>query len=69
MIALQKLWKCFLFNLKSFFHCQDIQILVFLINLKVYDINCLNKNLIIHFAWYLGKEKRYDTETLSIDRV
>ena len=37
---------------------------------KVYDvINCLNKNLIIHFAWCLGKEKRYDIETLSIDRV
>ena len=42
----------------------------FKINHKVYDIiNCLNKNLITHFVWYLGKEKRYDTETLSIDRV
>ena len=40
------------------------------INLKVYDvINCLNMNLITHFVWYLGKEKRYDIETLSIDRV
>ena len=40
------------------------------INLKVYDIiNYLNKNLITHFVWYLGKEKRYDIETLSIDRV
>ena len=40
------------------------------INLKVYDINnCLNKNLITHFVWYLGKEKRYDIETLSNDRV
>ena len=40
------------------------------INLKVYDIiNCLNKNLIIHFVWYLEKEKRYNIETLSIDRV
>ena len=40
------------------------------INLKVYDvINCLNKNLITHFVWYLEKEKRYDTEILSIDRV
>ena len=39
-------------------------------NLKVYDvINCLNKNLITHFVWYLEKEKRYDIETLSIDRV
>ena len=40
------------------------------INLKVYDvINCLNKNLIIHFVWYFGKEKSYDIETLSINRV
>ena len=40
------------------------------INLKVHDvINCLNKNSITHFVWYLGKEKRYDTETLSIDGV
>ena len=40
------------------------------INLKVYDvINCLNKNLITHFVWYLEKEKIYDIETLSIDRV
>ena len=27
-----------------------------------------NKNL-THFVWYLGKEKKYDIETLSIDRV
>ena len=40
------------------------------INLKVYDVNnCLNKNLIIHFVWYLEKKKRYDIETLSIDRL
>ena len=39
------------------------------INLKVYGvINCLNKNSITHFVWYLEKEKRYDIETLSIDR-
>ena len=39
-------------------------------NLKVYGIiNCLNKNLIIHFVWYLEKEKKYDIEILSIDRV
>ena len=37
-------------------------------NLKVYDvINCLNKNLITHFVWYLEKEIRCDIETLSID--
>ena len=39
------------------------------INLKVYDaINSLNKNL-RDFVWYHLKEKRYDIETLSIDRV
>ena len=32
-------------------------------------MNCLNKNLITYFVWYLKKEKRYDIETLSIDRV
>ena len=37
-------------------------------NLKVYDvINCLNENLIAHFAWYLEKEIRCDIENLSID--
>ena len=40
------------------------------INLKVHDvINCLNKNSITHFVWYLEKGKRYDFESLSIDRV
>ena len=39
-------------------------------NLKIYDvIDCLNKNLITHFGWYLGKEISCDIETLSIDRV
>ena len=38
-------------------------------NLKTYGvINCLSKNLITHFVWYLKKEIRCDTETLSIDR-
>ena len=32
-------------------------------------INCLNKNLIIHYVWYIEKEIRCDIETLSIDRV
>ena len=27
------------------------------------------KNLITHFVWYLEKEKSYDNETLSVDRV
>ena len=40
------------------------------INLKVYDVvKFLKENLIAHFVWYLEKEKRYDIETLSIDRV
>ena len=41
------------------------------INLKVYDVsNYLNKNtLITHFVLYIEKEKRYDIEPLSIDRV
>ena len=39
-------------------------------NLKVYDlIDCLSKNLIAHFVWYLEKQKRYDIETLSFGRV
>ena len=39
-------------------------------NLKVYEvINCLNKNLITYYIWYLEKEIRCDIETLSIDRV
>ena len=33
------------------------------INPKVYDvINCLNKNSVTNFVWYLEKEKRYDIE-------
>ena len=40
------------------------------ISLKVHDIiNCLNKNSITHFVWYLEKEKWCDIETLSIDGV
>ena len=87
MVALQKLWKIFLFHLKSSFRSRDIQIFVCLssplflpvshcfrdwskINFKVYDIvNCITKNSITHFVWYLEKEKRYDMETLAIDRV
>ena len=41
-----------------------------MINLKNYNhIQCLNKNLITYFIWHLEKEKRYDTETLSIDSI
>ena len=40
------------------------------INFEVNDvINCLNKNSITHFVWYLEKEKSYDIETLSIGGV
>ena len=40
------------------------------INLKFYDVfNCLNKNFITHFVWYLEKEKMYVIETLSIEWV
>ena len=39
------------------------------INIKVYDIiNCLHKNSVTYFVWYLEKEKRYDNETF-IDEV
>ena len=35
------------------------------INLKVYYvINCLKKNFITQFAWYLENERRCDIETL-----
>ena len=37
-------------------------------NLKIYVINCLNKNLITNFVWYLEKEIRCDIETWSIDK-
>ena len=71
-------------KLFSFSRCSDFCISVFSsffsvshcfrrwskINLKLYDmINCLIKNLITHFVWYLEKKKRYDIETLSIGRV
>ena len=39
-------------------------------NLEAFDvIKFLNKNLIIHFVWYLEKEKRYHIENLFIDKV
>ena len=84
MIAHQKLWK-FLFHLKSSFRSRDIQFFLFLSSplflpvshcfrawskINLYDvINCLNKNLITLFVWYLEKETKYGIETLSIDRV
>ena len=38
-------------------------------NPKFYDvISCLSKNLLTHFVWYLEKELRCDTETLSNNR-
>ena len=39
-------------------------------NHEAYDgMNCLNNNFITHFVWYLENEKRYNIETLYIDRV
>ena len=39
-------------------------------NLKVYDaINCISKNLLTHFVWYLSKEIGCNIEILSIIRV
>ena len=84
IITLQKLWKMFFISSFRSWDIQIfvfLSALIFLsvshcvrgcmkINLKVYDvINCLNKNLITHCVWYLGKEKRSDIETLSIDKV
>ena len=38
-------------------------------SLKIYDvINCLKKNLITYFVWYLEREIRCDIEVLSINR-
>ena len=38
-------------------------------NLKTCNvINCLNKNLITHLVWYIGKEIRCHIEILFIDR-
>ena len=84
MIALQKLWKMLFISSEKLFLFLIFVFLSFLlfllvdhcfrgwskINLKVNDaINCLNKNSITHFVWYLEKEKSYDIETLSIDGV
>ena len=56
--------------LPSFSSCRPLLWRRSKINLKVHDaIICLNKNSITNFVWYLEKEKRYDTETLSIDGV
>ena len=39
-------------------------------NPEIYDvINCLRKNVITYFVWYLKKEKGHGIESLSIDRV
>ena len=81
MITLRKLWKMLFISSKKLF---SFTISVFSLSLpvghcfwgwskvylKVHDvINCLNKNSVTHFGWYLEKEKRYDIKTLSIDGV
>ena len=77
MIALQKYEKCFLFHLFFVFLSSPLFLPVSHCfrgwskkNLKVYDtINCISKNLITHFVWYLKKEIGCDIEILSIIRV
>ena len=62
------IWKALFIEIFKFlyFHLP----LFFCLSAKVYDvINCLNKNFITHFAWYIKKERRHDIETLSVDRV
>ena len=84
MLAIQKLWKMFFISSKKlfleifkffYFHlCLSFSLLAIVLEIDprkmFYDvINCLNKNLMTHFIWYLEKEKKYDIETLFIDRV
>ena len=80
MIPLQKLWKMFLFHLKYSFRSWDTQIFVFLSSPLFPPVShCfsswslwrqqLSKNLVTHFASYLQKEIRCDTETLSVIKV
>ena len=64
--------KWFLFHLKISFHSQYIKIFVFPstpLFLQVSVISCLDKNLITYFVWHLEKEKRYNIETLPIEKV
>ena len=84
MIAPQKLWKMFFISSKKLFpllRSSNFCISIFspyqpllrrLIQDKSWSLwhhQLYKKNLITHFAWYLGKEKRNDIETLSINRV
>ena len=65
-----KIWTIFCFFTRFFFPDSYCLREWLKINLNIYDIiSCLNKNLIQHFVRYLEKEKGYDVETLSIDRV
>ena len=58
-----------IFIFPSFFPCQPMLYQLIQEKFKAYDIiNCLSKNLIAYFVWYLEKKIRCDTETLSIDR-
>ena len=82
MISLQKLWKMFFYFIKkALFVFVFLSFPLFFLvshclrdwskkNLKIYDVmNCLNKNLITHFVWYIEKEIRCDIKPLSIDKV
>ena len=65
-----KIFKSFYFRLRLFFSVCNCFRGWSKISLKGYDvINCLNKNLIAYYNWYLEKEKRYDIKTLKIDGV
>ena len=71
-----KTMKDVLFHLKSCFCSWDIQFSVFPSSLLFIPvIHCfrawskINLKNLTHFAWYLGREKSYDNENLSIDRV
>ena len=65
-----KIFAYLYFHLPLFSPCQPLLKSLIQDKIKLYDvINRLNKNSITHFVWYLKKEKRYDIETLSIDRV
>ena len=68
--------KCFLFHLKTSFHCQDIQTLVFPSSPLFFPVShwlrgwwkkmddgwCINKSLITNFVWYLENEIRLNFE-------
>ena len=63
-----KIFKFLYFCLSLFFFLPAIALKADPRKILKFVINCLNKNLITHFVWYLDKEIRCGIETLSIDR-